>query len=481
MNGAWQYNDTSYTYTPPPPVKAVVISPVNGSTNSGSTVTYTWNAGVGASQYQLYVGSAVGGSDLYLVGASTNLSCTASEPMDGRPIYTTLWQLINGAWQSTSNNYTAYTAVKARMSGLALGSTLSSGTVTFNWDGGAGVSDYMLYVGSSARGTDLGYQAGSTNRSATITLPTDGRQVYVTLYSLINGVWKANDYVYGANTATEPVPAQMLSPANGSTLTNATTTFTWNSGTNVSQYLLYAGSVPLGADLGSQAASTNLSATITLPADGGPVYVTLYSLINGAWQPNSYNYVAAGSSGKSVMISPANGTTFTTASTNFIWSAGTGVSLYQPYFGSTPGGSDLGLQGANTNLSQTVTLPVDGRKVYVTLYSLLGGVWVRNSYVYVASSAGGPAPAQMLSPVGGTTLTGAVVNFNWSTGVSVSQYQLYVGTWPLGSDLGVYSTGTNRSVNVIVPTDGEPIYATLYSLVAGAWQEMSYIYLTTGP
>jgi hypothetical protein len=157
------------------------------------------------------------------------------------------------------------------------------------------------------------------------------------------------------------------------------------------------------------------------------------------------------------------------------------VRLYQPYFGSTPGGSDLGLQGANTNLSQTVTLPVDGRQIYVTLYSDLGGVWVRNSYVYVASSAGEPAPAQMLSPAGGSTLTGAVVNFNWSTGASVSQYQLYVGTWPLGDDLGVYSTGTNRSVNVTVPTDGEPIYVTLYSLINGAWQEMSYIYLTTGP
>ena len=83
------------------PSPAQIVSPVNGSTNSSSTVTFTWNAGVGASQYQLYVGSALGGGDLYLVGASTNLSATVSLPATGGLVYARLYSLSKSAWPST--------------------------------------------------------------------------------------------------------------------------------------------------------------------------------------------------------------------------------------------------------------------------------------------------------------------------------------------------------------------------------------------
>ena len=67
------------------------------------------------------------------------------------------------------------------------GSTLTSGTVTFNWTAGAGASAYWLDVGSTAGGNQY-YQSGNLGNVLTTTvsgLPTDGSTIYVTLYSLI--------------------------------------------------------------------------------------------------------------------------------------------------------------------------------------------------------------------------------------------------------------------------------------------------------
>jgi hypothetical protein len=51
-------------------------------------------------------------------------------------------------------------------------------------------------------------------------LPTTGGTIYVRLWSLIAGVWQANDYTY---TAANGSKAVMISPAPGSTLTDSST------------------------------------------------------------------------------------------------------------------------------------------------------------------------------------------------------------------------------------------------------------------
>ncbi|MBI5688113.1 MAG: hypothetical protein HZC54_23820, partial [Verrucomicrobia bacterium] len=37
---------------------------------------------------------------------------------------------------------------------------------------------------------------------------------------------------------------------------------------------------------------TNLTQTLTLPVDGGPVYVRLWSLMSGTWKFTDYFYTA---------------------------------------------------------------------------------------------------------------------------------------------------------------------------------------------
>ncbi|MBM3890656.1 MAG: hypothetical protein FJ388_16200 [Verrucomicrobia bacterium] len=127
----------------------------------------------------------------------------------------------------------------------------------------------------------------------TLTLPTDGRTLYVTLWSLVNNSWQSNAYTYTAYNAGASPKAQMLSPVNGSTLDAATTTFIWDTGVGVTRYALWVGSNPNSFDLYA-GWETGQWRTLVLPTDGRTLYVRLWSWVNGGWQCNDYQYTASG-------------------------------------------------------------------------------------------------------------------------------------------------------------------------------------------
>ena len=78
------------------------------------------------------------------------------------------------------------------------GSTLPGASVTFGWTPGIGVTQYFLYLGSALGTNDL-FGQSQTSLSVTVSgLPTDGRTIYVRLWSLLAGIWRFNDYTYTA-------------------------------------------------------------------------------------------------------------------------------------------------------------------------------------------------------------------------------------------------------------------------------------------
>jgi hypothetical protein len=205
-----------------------------------------------------------------------------------------LWSLINGAWKFNSYMFSAWTApVAAQMITPTNGTVFSASPVTFNWSGGTSVSQYAIWVGSVPWDYDLHAVALGTNRTVQLAVPLDGNGVYVRLWSLIGGVWDGVDYAYGTTYSSGKTKAVMTTPAvNGSALGEATATFAWSAGVGVSQYALWVGSQPGSYDLYAAALDTNRTQAVTLPADGGPVYVRLWSLIDGAWKFNEYFYSA---------------------------------------------------------------------------------------------------------------------------------------------------------------------------------------------
>jgi hypothetical protein len=80
----------------------------------------------------------------------------------------------------------------------APGSTFSGSSVTFQWTAGSATA-YGLTVGSSAGGVDIYVSSVLHTTSQTVTnIPTDGRTIYVRLYSQVNGSWVFNSYTYQA-------------------------------------------------------------------------------------------------------------------------------------------------------------------------------------------------------------------------------------------------------------------------------------------
>ena len=167
-------------------------------------------------------------------------------------------------------------------------------TQTFTWTAGASATAYWLDIGSSAGGHQY-LQSGNLGNVLTDTvnnLPTDGSGIFVTLYSLIGGVWVNNAYTYTAFNATSGL-ALITSPAPG-TLSGSTATFNWSADPNATAYWLDIGSSAGGNQYYQSGNLGNVFTTTvnSLPANSTTIYVTLYSFVGGQWLSTSATYVS---------------------------------------------------------------------------------------------------------------------------------------------------------------------------------------------
>jgi uncharacterized repeat protein (TIGR01451 family) len=280
-----------YTYTAPTGCLAVISSPAGGTALDGASVTFTWNAVIGADQYWLDVGSTLGGSDLWR-GALTGTSQLASGmPCDGRSVYAQLFTHSNGAWSIPQRyTYTASSGCFALISSPVSG-TLAGASVTFTWNAAAGADQYWLDVGSTLGGSDLWRGALTGTSQAVSSIPCDSRTVYVQLFTHGNTGWSTPQrYVY---TAPAGCYAQIATPVPGTVLPSTIVTIAWSHPIGADQYWLDVGSTLGGSDLW-RGALTGTSQTVTgLPCDGRTVFVQLFTHTNGAWQvPLRYTYSA---------------------------------------------------------------------------------------------------------------------------------------------------------------------------------------------
>jgi len=169
--------------------------------------------------YRLHTGSQSG-----VYSQSTNVGNTnfvlVTNLIAGKPYYFTVTAYNTTAVESAPSNQVTYTAplsaptptatpspspspkhsqVPSVMVSPVPASTLRSSTVTFQWTAGSATA-YGLTVGSSPGAADIYSSTVLHIFSQTVTkIPTDGRTVYVTLYSQVsNNSWVSNRYTYTA-------------------------------------------------------------------------------------------------------------------------------------------------------------------------------------------------------------------------------------------------------------------------------------------
>ncbi len=182
---------------------------------------------------------------------------------------------------------------KAAIASPVPGSTLPGASATFSWSAGNQALEYFLYAGTTSGANNLFAQSLGLNRSAAVSgIPVAGSTLYVRLWTRFSTGWQYTDYTY---TEASPALAKatLLTPADGSTVSGGTATFSWTAGSGASQYFLYLGT-SLGANnLFAQSMNMNRSVTLAgLPRTGSRVYVRIWTLLPSGWTYSDASFVS---------------------------------------------------------------------------------------------------------------------------------------------------------------------------------------------
>ncbi len=454
------------------PVAAVLITPTPGTTLVGPTVPFTWSAASGATDYSLWLGSTgVGSSNLYHSGATAALTKTAGGlPVNGETVYARLYTTIGTV--TLFHDYTYTAAAQAVLTTPAPSTLLVGPRVTFIWTAGTGnTTGYSLWLGSAA-GTDNLYHSGVVTATSVTPggLPINGETIYARLFTYINGVTEHADYIYTASAQ-----AVMTAPAPSTVLVGPTVTFTWTAGTgNTTGYSLWLGSTGVGSNnLYHSGAVTATSVTAGgMPTNGETVYARLFTYINGSTVHADYTYTAAA---QAVLTTPAPSTVLVGPAVTFTWTAGTGNTTgYSLWLGTAVGTFNLYHSGETVATSVTAGLPTNGETVYARLFTTINGVAEHTDYTYTAA-----AQAVLTTPTPGSTLTGSSATFTWTAGTgNTTGYSLWLGSTGVGSN-NLYHSGSTVATSVTatgLPTNGETIYARLFSYINGTAEHTDYTY-----
>ncbi len=125
-----------------------------------------------------------------------------------------------------------------------------------------------------------------TGTSVTVNnLPSNGKPLYVTLYTALNGAWQSVNYTY---TAALPVKAALTFPTAGPLPSSVT--FQWSTGQGVAVYMIYVSAIAPGQSEVYKIQTNGTSQLVTNIPQGKTIYVRLYSGINGAWQYTDYSF-----------------------------------------------------------------------------------------------------------------------------------------------------------------------------------------------
>ena len=250
--------------------QSAITSPAPGSVLPGSSVTFSWSATSGVTQYQLQVGTTLNSNNLNPGScAGTATSCTVRNlPINGSKIYVELGWVVSGKWSVASYTYTA-----ASSSSLT-STTLSALTCVSGSMNGAGTDSCTVTL--SAAAPSGGFAVTLASNNSAVTVPAS-----VTVAA-------------GATTASFTATVSAVSSAQTATLTasagGVAETFSLQLGTSVP--VLSALTCVSGSMTG--AGTDNCTVTLNAAAPSGGFAVSLASNNSAVTVPASVT-VAAGS------------------------------------------------------------------------------------------------------------------------------------------------------------------------------------------
>ncbi|SEK36959.1 Ig-like domain (group 3) [Stigmatella aurantiaca] len=255
-NTSAESNTNTFIIDTTPPAAPVVVTPANGSITRDNTPTYSGTAEGGATVTVIVDGSPVG---TVTADASGNWSFTPTTPLlDGsHSVRATATDSVgNVSASSNTNTFIVDTSPPAApvVTTPANGSTTSDNTPTYSGTAEAG-STVTVIVDGVPVGTTTANTSGTWSFTPTVPLADGSHTVKATATDAAGNLSpESNTNTFTIDTTAPAVPA-VITPANGSTTSDTTPTY---SGT---------------ADAGS---------TVTVIVDGVPVGTTTASA-GGTW------------------------------------------------------------------------------------------------------------------------------------------------------------------------------------------------------
>jgi hypothetical protein len=254
------------------PAAPSLISPVDLANISSPSVTFQWSASSGATNYWLAVVKASDNSVIInkAVGNVTTDTETAF-PNDG-----SLYQWVIAAGNSAG--WSGPSTVRRFFNGMlntppqppnlispVNGASISGASVTFQWSASSGATNYWLAVVKASDGSVIVNKAvGNVTSVVETGFPNNGTQ-YKWVVAAGNGAgWSTasiiRTFTNGTAVTIPPVPG-LISPADGTTVSNTSVTFQWSACAGATNYWLAVvkasdGSVIINKALGNVTSDT---------------------------------------------------------------------------------------------------------------------------------------------------------------------------------------------------------------------------------
>jgi Fn3 associated len=381
------------------------------------------------------------------------------------------------------------------------GSTVSSLTPTFNWNGVSGAAHYGLTISKSPYGgSNIVYQNNNISGSATsFTIPS-GNLDYATHYRWnmvsidASGVQSSNSNTLYFTSPNAPLnPPTINAPGTPtdttSTISNLTPTCSWNGGNGAAHYGLTISKSPYGgSNIVYQNNNISGSATsFTIPT-GNLDYATHYrwNMVsidasgNQSSNSNTLYFTSPNAPLNPPTISAPGTATDTTSTISNLtptcsWSGGNGAVHYGLTISKSPyGGSNIVYQNNNISGSATsFTIPT-GNLDYATHYRWnmvsidASGNQSSNSNTLYFTSPNAPLnPPTITAPGTETDTTSTISNLtptcSWSGGNGAAHYGLTISKSPYGGSNIVYQNNniSGSATSFTIPS-GNLDYATHY-------------------
>jgi hypothetical protein len=451
----WTFHPSRQVPAPDVSFKAApaLTYPSNGAQDVDLAKLFTWTGDPQATGYQLTIGAAQGGSELYDSGQTTRTSAD----VPGLPAQRTLWarvttQFAGGGTATTDVSFTA--GVRPAKLTSHVNGGQSEPTRAFTWNPVPYADGYWLWIGTTPGGDDVVNSGSLTGTSYTAQNLPLGKTLYARLWTTSGGIWaSATDVSFTALVA----PATLTSPVDGTVGFDTTKPFTWNAVDGGDAYWLWVGTTRGGKDLVDSGSLTGTSYS----AQGLPAGRTLWARL---WTFEGNKQVPAGDISFTVAPTfsyPDDGAKNIDPNRPFSWTTDAQATSYRVTVGRERGGAEVLDSGPTTASS----LPMQGLPAGTKLWARLTTAYASSSSTSDISFTTSPS---FKYPRSGSEGIDPAQPFRWSpiaaAGDAAPTYRLRIGTAPAANDL--YESSSITETEQLVPASALPTGRTLYARVA---------------